>query len=329
MFGRGATACVLVVLLVLVVSGCTASSDTKTDTGETVTVPDVTTLDGGEAGSEIEDVGLVAVLTGTDSEPSLDPGRDPSGCTVDGQDPSPGADASPDDEITLTVDCRQVDWENQAGDVWDAFSSSFTDGFTDGCGALFDLSPDGSLYESDTEYTVTDCENLEPSDAADEGDLPTDVPDDPETDGYDLGVQSGCNALFDDEGIDALFYGNDAYNAEDCAAQAQPAETDESRKPPSESRGDDESTGPCEHQAEVEGDIVGINRDKGTVDCEGAIALWRQYVRRAPTEGHGSGGAITMDGWTCVSARPPELPKLGACSNADGSEFSVREEDAE
>ena len=88
-----------------------------------------------------------------------------SGCTVEAQDPVGGAEGFEGDEVTLTIDCRQVDWENQEGDVWDDFTWGYEDGFDQGCQALFDLSPDGSLYEGDSEYTSLDCPTPDAYDA--------------------------------------------------------------------------------------------------------------------------------------------------------------------
>ena len=114
------------------------------------------------------------------------------------------------------LDCRQVDWESQEGDDWDYFTAGYEDGFDQGCQALFDLSPDGSLYDEDTEYTSLDC----PTPDAYDADYPTDVPDDPETEGYDLGFEAGCDAIFDDVVLSyELYYGEDAYTADDCKAQ--------------------------------------------------------------------------------------------------------------
>jgi hypothetical protein len=98
-----------------------------------------------------------------------DIGREPTGCSVEDQEPAGGDTAAEGDEITLTLDRRQVDWEDQEGDLRDNFSTAYSDGFNAACDALFDLSPDGSLYVGDTEYTNVDCTNLEP----DPADAPT------------------------------------------------------------------------------------------------------------------------------------------------------------
>lgn len=50
--------------------------------------------------------------------------------------------------------------------------------------------------------------------------FPLDVPDDLESDGHDLGVESGCNAVFEENGIDTLYHGSDEFTAEDCTAHA-------------------------------------------------------------------------------------------------------------
>jgi len=115
---------------------------------------------------------------------------------VEHQDPPGGDEAEQGSDVALTVDCRQVDWENYEGDAWDGFSVAYADGFNEGCERLFALSPDGSLYAEDYEYTTVDCTNLEP-DVSDEADLPVDVPDFPDSTGTELGVAAGCRAVFD------------------------------------------------------------------------------------------------------------------------------------
>ena len=170
-----------------------------------VEVPDVTGMDGQDAVDAIEAEGLTA---------SYDQ-DDPAGCTVEDQDET--GRVEPDTEVILTLDCRQRDWENREGDDWDSFTASFAVGAGEGCDALFSLSPDGSLYDGDTEYTVTDC-SLATSDDPESAqvEIPPDVPDDPEALGRSLGVDHGCHALFGAELIDVLSYGTDSFTADDC-----------------------------------------------------------------------------------------------------------------
>lgn len=117
---------------------------------------------------------------------------------------------------TITIDCAQVDWENQQGAQWAAFDDAYQSGFDDGCQALFDQSPNGSFYEDDIEYIATDCQNLNPGDAAEGSDVPSDVPDDPETAGAELGQLDGCQALFTEGTVLTLNYGTDSYTDANC-----------------------------------------------------------------------------------------------------------------
>jgi hypothetical protein len=128
--------------------------------------------------SLVEAEGLTATLADANSEVSFDASRDATGCEVTDQEPAAGDTLAEGDEVTITVDCRQVDWENQQGPDWDSFSDAYASAFDDGCQALFGTSPDGSLYEDDYEYTAIDCQNLNPGDGSSASDLPGDVPDD-------------------------------------------------------------------------------------------------------------------------------------------------------
>ncbi len=58
---------------------------------------------------------------------------------------------------------------------------------------------------------------------------------------------------------------------------------------------------------------------KGDVNCFGAQALVQEWLRRAPTEDAGSGGALTLKGWTCVGATATEAPRVGGCERTDGT----------
>ncbi len=126
-----------------------------------------------------------------------------------------GSELLPDGEAD--GEARQADWENQAGEDWDAFLAGFEDGFSTGCGQLFDLSHDVFLYYGDDEFQVEDCQALDPGDPESAGaEVPGDVPDAPESEGYDLGVEAGCSALFEDEGVDTLYYEGAGFTADDC-----------------------------------------------------------------------------------------------------------------
>jgi hypothetical protein len=157
-------------------------------------VPDVVDLDGADAISELETEGFDSVSL----EP--DPYTDGAGCTVLDQTPAGGEQVDQETDVTLTLDCRQVNWENLEGDDWQAFIDNYSQGFGDGCTALFNIAGeplyDDDPYENDyvTEYYVFDCTGLE----GDPEDVPIDVPDDPAGEGYSQGFDSGCQALFDD-----------------------------------------------------------------------------------------------------------------------------------
>lgn len=198
-------------------SDAAVSPDEPSSDGSGISVPDVVGSDGADALSEIEDAGLTTSLAdGTGEDAEFDPSRDPAGCEVTDQNPVGGEGAGEGDEVELQLDCRQIDWENQEGSDWEAYNDAYDSAFDDGCDGLFAQSPDGSLYEDDTEYTATDCQSLNPGDGSDDAELPSDVPDDPGATGTELGETAGCRALFDQQGVVSLNYGTDSYTAEDC-----------------------------------------------------------------------------------------------------------------
>jgi hypothetical protein len=128
---------------------------------------------------------------------------------VTDQDPVAGTEVDEGNEVTITVDCSQVDWENQEGPAWEDFSDAYSTGFDDGCQALFDQSPDGSLYEDDTEYTASDCQD--------------EVPDDPDSTGTELGTLDGCQSVFENDDVTSLNYGSDFYTESDCPIAFAPS----------------------------------------------------------------------------------------------------------
>jgi hypothetical protein len=66
--------------------------------------------------------------------------------------------------------------------------------------------------------------------------------------------------------------------------------------------------------------------ERGRQDCAGATEVWKDYLGRAPTEAQGSGGFLVLHGWKCISARPPERPRIGRCDKEDGAAaFAVTE----
>src|SRR3954453_7384659 len=183
-------------------SGDPASSDSAA-----IEVPDVTGDDGADAVSSVEDAGLTATLADANDDPGFDTNREAPGGGAPAQDPAGGDTAADGDEVTITVDCSHVDWDNREGPAWEAFSDAYSSGFDDGCQELFDSSPTGSLFENDVEYTATDCQNDNPGDGSDASDIPDEAPDDPEAAGTEAGELDGCQALFEQEGVSTLNYG--------------------------------------------------------------------------------------------------------------------------
>lgn len=70
---------------------------------------------------------------------------------------------------------------------------------------------------------------------------------------------------------------------------------------------------------------------KGSVKYTGAVALFNEWARRAPSEGQGSGGALTFYGWTRVGALVTQAPRLATCERrgSDPVAFEVYEADDE
>jgi hypothetical protein len=199
-----------------------AYNDTGGD-GSGVDVPSVVGEDGASAVSDAVSVGLTTSLVdGTGEDDGFDASRDPSGCEVIDQNPAAGANTSEGDEIEISLDCRQTDWENREGSAWESYNDAYSSAFDDGCQELFDISPAGSLYEDGVEYTAVDCQSLNPGDGSDDGDLPSDAPDDPESVGTELGESAGCRSLFDEQGVGSLNYGTDSFTADDCPIAVAP-----------------------------------------------------------------------------------------------------------
>ncbi len=184
------------------------AADAPDDEPTVVDVPDLTGEDGADAVSELEDLGLTVAFVEED-------GREASGCEVETQDVV--GDADPGSEVILDLDCRQVDWENQEGEDWDAFNTSYSSGWDSGCDEAFSQSPDGSLYFEDQEFTSLDCQSNNPGNAS-SADIPSDVPDDPAYDGEQLGTTDGCESAFSDLSPDGtyLYYGEDSYDSSYC-----------------------------------------------------------------------------------------------------------------
>lgn len=206
-------------LLLVGAAGCgsqvadsATESPPEADTTSLVIVPDVTGADGSSAQSDLESEGLTATFDPVD--PS-----DPAGCTVADQDPIGGTELDTEvdsTDVTLTVECPQLDWESQEGDAWDEFNQAYTAGWGSGCTIAFEGSPDGTLHEDGMDYTASDCEVNTPIDAAN-ADIPVDVPNDPTADGTSLGEQDGCVSVFEDVSMTGtLYYGSQSFSAADC-----------------------------------------------------------------------------------------------------------------
>ncbi len=316
-----------------------ASTPVDDEPQSELAVPDVSNEDGDEAVSDIEDAQLTATLADANDDPGFDTGRDATGCQVTEQDPAAGAPAEEGDEVTVTVDCAQVDWENQEGAQWEAFDDAYQAGFDDGCQQLFDESPDGSLYEDDTEYTASDCQNENPGDASEGSDVPADVPDDPEDAGTELGQLDGCQSLFEQDGVISLNYGETSYTEDDCPVAAAATTPSRSTGKSNASRSTSTTTSSADRKqageicggTEADGTPLTLDITKGSVNCSGAVALLNEWLRRAPNEGTGSGGAMKLYGWTCVGALATQAPQIGSCERggSDAAAFEAREADDE
>ena len=292
-----------------------AAEDCDAD-GGCIEVPDVVGADGADAVSSIEAEGLTASLADATDDPSFDATRDASGCDTTDQDPQAGDTLIEGDPVTIMLDCRQVDWESRDGTDWQAFNDAYTAAFDDGCDAVFADSPTGSLYEDDREFTSVDCQNLNPGDGEDASDLPQDVPEDPAALGSETGELDGCQALFEQEGVHSLNYGENSVTENDCPiTPAAPAPR--TRKP---------ATPPRVCDGRAAGRRLRITRERGKINCTGALALVTDWLRRAPNEGMGSAGVMTIDGWECAGASASEAPRVGSCSRSDElASFSISE----
>ncbi len=191
-------------------------------------VPDVTGQDVGEAQDALEAMKFLV---------TLDPPSGPTGCTVGEQEPPAGETVAAETEVTILLECRQVEWERQEGQDWDAFTTGYSTGFVRACKALFALSSSGVLLEPDSsaespgQHDEAECRN----EAVSADDPPSDVPDDPERTGERQGVKAGCQTPFDLASEVALFDGSQEYTPQDCrdavaTAKAAPP-TSRGRKP--------------------------------------------------------------------------------------------------
>lgn len=188
------------------------ADDTVSDEIE---VPDVVGDEGSSAVSDIEDTGLEAELVASSEDADIgEPRDDATDCTVMDQSPV-GGEMTTENTVELSLDCRQADWNNSTGDEWDEYTSAYIDAAEQGCRDYFDLSPNGSLYDGDFEYSSIDCPAVSESDA--ERNEPADVPDDPSGDGSRDGYDFGCGAVLVEQGLSGLYYGDEYVTASDCS----------------------------------------------------------------------------------------------------------------
>jgi hypothetical protein len=212
---------VALLLLVAALAGCGADSGPAKSPAppesHLLTVPDAVRQDGAGAVRRIRAAGLTAVVEDVQGITRADP----SGCTVTGEDPPAGSKARRAGDVTLTVDCRERDWEAQQGDAWQAFDEAYRSGFDSGCERLFGLSGTGFLQNGATEYAVADCKHLNPHDAGQANTIPTQLPQYPNAAGRRAGIGDGCKALFDQEAVDQLSADDGAalVSADDCSAR--------------------------------------------------------------------------------------------------------------
>jgi hypothetical protein len=102
-------------------------------------------------------------------------------------------------------------WSSETGEDWEAFLEGHAEGLVEGCLAVVD-SLGGTAYEEPpdserayayrgTEWDSFDCERLD----EDPDDVPYSVPFDPYDEGFEIGLEEGCEAVFDDSFSRELF----------------------------------------------------------------------------------------------------------------------------
>jgi hypothetical protein len=146
-------------------------------------------------------------------------------------------------------------------------------------------------------------------------DVPVDVPDDPESAAAELGETDGCEALFEQEGVWSLNWGEDSITVDDCpiGGYYPPAEPAKKNSNSAKRAGDT-----CDAE-QADGTPINIEVDQGKINCTGAQALWTEFQRRAPTEGAGSSGFLELEGWGCAGAPAVAAPRAGSCEWLDGT----------
>lgn len=79
----------------------------------------------------------------------------------------------------------------------------------------------------------------------------------------------------------------------------------------------------CPTATGSDGERLSVRVDSGKVKCAGALALWKAYIKLAPSEGQGSGARLTLDGWECIASSAARAKvEFGGCSAGD-SAFTI------
>ena len=125
----------------------------------------------------------------------------------------------------------------------------------------------------------------------------------------------------------SLNYGSDSYTEDDCPIGATAPSTSSPTTPSkAPSTGSEKKiAGQRCAGTEADGTPIVLKVTAGEVNCKGAVALLREWLRRAPTEGVGSGGYMKLYGWKCVAAPAAQASRVGSCerAGADPAAFSV------
>ena len=118
-------------------------------------------------------------------------------------------------------------WSDHEGDAWKEFEEGYSDGWGHGCELTFRLGGvSGTLYANGEEFTSSDCDDGEPSDASDASEVPSDEPEDAYGAGMEVGVDDACEYAFEDVApIGTLNRGPRAFNSSDCSLIHAPSFT--------------------------------------------------------------------------------------------------------
>jgi hypothetical protein len=242
-----------------------------------------------------------------------------SGCDGVSRQPSPDSaeyedPVAEDPEDLSEEEQATADWENRQGEAWDAYSTAFQESGASACQDFFNQTDNGSMYNDDYEYTATDCENAFDGDADTSSyvDVPAEPPFDPESDGADAGRQAACEGFFDEEGVDELYWGTDAYTADDCTTGDGASSYSGGAAPEPTPRPD--SGAVSEPASAYERCDQNIRAKRGTTTCAFALNAFYEYWRSD------AGGPVSV--WS---------PKAGRyfrtdCSS-DGAEVACQTSD--